>query len=275
MLEKKLSEKLINYIASSIIVYLTPDCCICFHFAETESVIVSSHRTMSSEYSRLPPDIRPSHYKLRLEPNFETFKFNGSVDITVDPGGDGEISEIAINANKLVIHSLSVKRSIVTSKDVSNESADDSDGETESKRAKRTTESEENVWSLVSTKCQDIATSFELLEQEEVILIKFPEPLTRSGSPLLISILYTGELDDSMRGLYRTQHKVARSRLGNNETRRWGAACHFEATGARKCFPCFDQPEFRSTFDIHLWSGRTRGWRCSPTWASRRRSGTR
>ena len=129
---------------------------------------------MSSEYSRLPPDIRPSHYKLRLEPNFETFKFNGSVDITVDPGGDGEISEIAINANKLVIHSLSVKRSIVTSKDVSNESADDSDGETESKRAKRTTESEENVWSLVSTKCQDIATSFELLEQEEVILIKFP-----------------------------------------------------------------------------------------------------
>ena len=250
MLEKKLSENLINYIASSIIVYLTPDCCICFHFAETESVIVSSHRTMSSEYSRLPPDIRPSHYKLRLEPNFETFKFNGSVDITVDPGGDGEISEIAINANKLVIHSLSVKRSIVTSKDVSNESADDSDGETESKRAKRTTESEENVWSLVSTKCQDIATSFELLEQEEVILIKFPEPLTRSGSPLLISILYTGELDDSMRGLYRTQHKVARSRLGNNETRRWGAACHFEATGARKCFPCFDQPEFRSTFDI-------------------------
>ena len=115
MLEKKLSENLINYIASSIIVYLTPDCCICFHFAETESVIVSSHRTMSSEYSRLPPDIRPSHYKLRLEPNFETFKFNGSVDITVDPGGDGEISEIAINANKLVIHSLSVKRSIVTS----------------------------------------------------------------------------------------------------------------------------------------------------------------
>ena len=32
----------------------------------------------------------------------------------------------------------------------------------------------------------------------------------------------------------------------------WGAACHFEATGARKCFPCMDQPEFRSTFDISV-----------------------
>ena len=95
---------------------------------------------MSSEYSRLPPDIRPSHYKLRLEPNFETFKFKGSLEITVDPGGGGDISEIAINANKLVIHSLSVKRSVMTSTDLSAESADDSDGETESKRAKRTNE---------------------------------------------------------------------------------------------------------------------------------------
>jgi len=126
---------------------------------------------MSSEYSRLPPDIRPSHYKLRLEPNFETFKFKGSVEITVDPGGGGDISKIAINSNKLVIHSLSVKRNIVTSTDLSAESADDSDGETESKRAKRTNERDENVWSHVSTKFEDIASSFELLEQEEVIFI--------------------------------------------------------------------------------------------------------
>ena len=199
---------------------------------------------MSSEYSRLPPDIRPSHYKLRLEPNFETFKFNGDVEITVDLSGNGEISEIAINANKLVIDSLTVKRSNVTSKDLSNES-DDSDGETEPKRAKRTGESDETAWSLVGTRCENVVSSFNFLEQEEVILIKLPEPVTRSGSPLLISILYTGELDDTMRGFYRTQHNVA----GN---KRWGAACHFEATGARKCFPCFDQPEFRSTYDISV-----------------------
>ena len=135
----------------------------------------------------------------------------------------------------------------VTSKDVSNESdvADDSDGEIEPKRAKRTGESDETTWSLVGTRCEDVVSSFTFLDQEEVILIKFPEPITRSGSPLVISIQYTGELDDTMRGFYRTQHNVA-------GTKRWGAACHFEATGARKCFPCFDQPEFRSTYDISV-----------------------
>ena len=87
---------------------------------------------MSSEYSRLPPDIRPSHYKLRLEPNFESFIFNGEVEITVDISGIGEINEIAINANKLIIHSLSVKRSIVTSNELKIESeVADSDGEAE------------------------------------------------------------------------------------------------------------------------------------------------
>merc|ERR1719351_405239 len=62
---------------------------------------------------------------------------------------------------------------------------------------------------------------------------------------LLLEISFGGQLDDSMRGMYRTSHLV----LGQ---KKWGAACHFEATGARKCFPCFDQPEFRSTYDISV-----------------------
>ena len=73
-------------------------------------------------------------------------------------------------------------------------------------------------------------------------MIQFPEPLSRSSSPLVISVQFTGELDDTMRGFYRTQHSGGRG----------GAACHFEATGARKCFPCFDQPEFRCTYDISV-----------------------
>ena len=98
----------------------------------------------------------------------------------------------------------------------------------------------EEPWHLVKTS-QNIVevSSFIVLEDRELLEIN----LQTSIQPchLTISVTYSGTLDDSMRGFYRTHHPEG-----------WGAACHFEATGARKCFPCIDQPEFRTTFDISV-----------------------
>ena len=98
----------------------------------------------------------------------------------------------------------------------------------------------EEPWNLVKTSKVEVGiSSFEVLEAEEVLEINLLETL--QPCHLTLNVTYSGTLDDSMRGFYRTRHPEG-----------WGAACHFEATGARKCFPCIDQPEFRSTFDISV-----------------------
>ena len=195
-----------------------------------------------TSYSRLPDYIRPKHYKLRLEPNFDDFTFKGDISVVIEVEKD-DISEIAINVNKLDIHDVSVKRNKVF---VTDDSDDEKDGQSRPKKAKNTSEEEiEDSWSVVHSESEDVViSSYEVLEKEEVLLINLVEKLVQC-TQYVISIVYTGVLDDSMRGFYRTSHNV-------HGTKKWGAACHFEATGARKCFPCFDQPEFRSVFDISL-----------------------
>jgi aminopeptidase N/puromycin-sensitive aminopeptidase len=56
-----------------------------------------------------------------------------------------------------------------------------------------------------------------------------------------LEIAYTGILNDKLRGFY----------LSKSKTRRYGVT-QFEATDARRAFPCFDEPALKATFDISL-----------------------
>ena len=56
-----------------------------------------------------------------------------------------------------------------------------------------------------------------------------------------IKIRYTGILNDELRGFYLS--KTARRNY---------AVTQFEATDARRAFPCFDEPAFKATYDISL-----------------------
>ena len=61
-----------------------------------------------------------------------------------------------------------------------------------------------------------------------------------------LRLKFTGTLNDELRGFYRTKYKTPCRQERN------GALTHFEATGARRAFPCFDEPSIRATFDITL-----------------------
>jgi len=57
---------------------------------------------------------------------------------------------------------------------------------------------------------------------------------------------FTGTLNDKLKGFYRSIWTDAQ---GGKHTI---ATTQFESTDARRAFPCFDEPEFKATFDVTL-----------------------
>jgi aminopeptidase N len=66
-----------------------------------------------------------------------------------------------------------------------------------------------------------------------------PSPI--AAGPARIHIVFTGILNNQLRGFY----------LSETSKRRY-AVTQFEPTDARRAFPCFDEPELKATFDITL-----------------------
>ena len=59
---------------------------------------------------------------------------------------------------------------------------------------------------------------------------------------VMLKLKYVGILNDQLRGFY----------LGKDAQGHKYAVTQFEATDARRAFPCFDEPDFKATFDISV-----------------------
>ena len=96
---------------------------------------------------------------------------------------------------------------------------------------------------VTKAKCagQD-ATSLTMSIDAETVTITFPQKIP-SGSHTL-TVHFTGTLNDQMRGLYRSSY----TNLKGEE--KIMACTQFEATDARRAFPCWDEPSFKATFQL-------------------------
>ncbi|MBF8305033.1 MAG: puromycin-sensitive aminopeptidase [Acidobacteria bacterium] len=79
--------------------------------------------------------------------------------------------------------------------------------------------------------------------KRETITLDFGRKLPRGPAELLFE--FESELNDKMHGFYRTSYLV-------DGAKRWGAATQFEATDARRAFPCWDEPARKATFSVTL-----------------------
>lgn len=81
-------------------------------------------------------------------------------------------------------------------------------------------------------------------EATERCRIDFPSPLAPGAWRLRLT--FTGILNDKLRGFYRSSYKDATGAV------HLLAATQFEATDARRAFPCWDEPAFKAVFAVTL-----------------------
>ncbi|CAB3385000.1 Hypothetical predicted protein [Cloeon dipterum] len=89
-------------------------------------------------------------------------------------------------------------------------------------------------------------TGHEFDTQNEFYIIKLKEAL-KSGSKYVIEIPFEGNLTTSLKGYYRSSYQDK----ATGDTK-WVATTQFQAIDARRAFPCFDEPEMKAVFQVHM-----------------------
>ncbi|KAL0882637.1 hypothetical protein ABMA27_001072 [Loxostege sticticalis] len=172
-------------------------------------------RELNDASFRLPTTTRPRHYELSLTPYFETvpanvkpFSFDGTVAIYTSPTVSN-VNEIVLHCNDLTIKTLTVEF-------------------TQNNEVKQ----------IAATQ------SFACEEPRSFLRIPTTEPL-QLNQEYIIRSTFSGNLQDNMRGFYRSWYK-------DSTGKRWMATTQFQPGHARQAFPCYDEPGFKATFDITM-----------------------
>lgn len=88
------------------------------------------------------------------------------------------------------------------------------------------------------------ASDTQFCADQETVCFVFPVTIPAGSATLEVEFL--GELNDKMKGFYRSKYFTTAGK------KRFAGVTQFEATDARRCFPCWDEPAIKATFDITL-----------------------
>jgi len=81
-------------------------------------------------------------------------------------------------------------------------------------------------------------------EAAERVSLRFAEPL--QPGPWRLALTFAGVLNDRLRGFYRSRFTAGDGSVASL------AVTQFEATDARRVFPCWDEPAFKAVFQVTL-----------------------
>src|SRR5437588_4407486 len=148
---------------------------------------------------RLPKEVVPTEYAIRIVPNVDNFTFAGSE--TVKLNVRSPVYQLVLNAIELKIEAASV------------------DGK-------------ELPLSAIKTD-----------NEKELLTLTLPSQLAAGDHAL--SLRFTGKINQQGQGLFYMRYQEQGS-----GARKVMLGTQFEATDARRFFPCWDEPAFRSIFQL-------------------------
>jgi len=151
---------------------------------------------------RLPRQVVPHRYDLRLEPDLRTATFSGLAVVAVT---------VAHATRTIILNAVDLTIASATFEGAGGDRLD---------------------------------ATVELDPAMQRCRLTFPHPLSVGQAQLTLA--FQGTLNDHLRGFYRSTYK---DQSGAPQTM---AATQFEATDARRAFPCWDEPDFKAVFATTL-----------------------
>ena len=85
---------------------------------------------------------------------------------------------------------------------------------------------------------------FTIDEESEQLVIDLGDE--RTSGALTFSASFSGELNDALKGFYRSTF------TDDDGVEHTIATTQFQSTDARRAFPCWDEPDMKATFDVTL-----------------------
>lgn len=171
-----------------------------------------SHVDQEPYYEALPTHLKPYHYDLSIY-DVDTENDTFKGTVVIYLNVVKSTKELHLNYRDLII--TKEKISIVSS---------DSDG-----KNNKTIE----VDSIVENK------------SKEYFIVKFNETIVPEKSELKVTISYDAKIQSNMAGFYKSPYT-------ENGEEKIMLSTQFEATDARRAFPCLDEPSFKATFTVDI-----------------------
>ncbi|KAJ5619554.1 hypothetical protein N7510_003538 [Penicillium lagena] len=90
-------------------------------------------------------------------------------------------------------------------------------------------------------------------KKSERVTFKFPQEI--APQDVVLSINFTGVMNDAMAGFYRSKYKPVGEPAADTPKEGeffYMLSTQFESCDARRAFPCFDEPNLKAAFDFEI-----------------------
>ncbi|KAF7266417.1 hypothetical protein GWI33_020248 [Rhynchophorus ferrugineus] len=216
---------------------------------------------------RLPTDLHPIHYRLKLhpildEPSPNNFTFTGQVKILINCTSPTDKIVLnwddELNISESDIKVVTVKQHEIIEENIKNVSKRAIENSEVSYEDVETTtmDPEFTTMELIpDTTPRKIIITSELLslpiaeiskdKMNFKLIIKLEQALVKDET-YTVDVKFSGNITNNLVGLYRTSY----TDLSGNV--KWLATTQFASVYARTVFPCFDEPSFKASFEISI-----------------------